>query len=125
MEVSERTNKLENKITKVQADVSYLKGKVDKVEIKLESMDDKTDKLMSELPAVFKEIMQCYVARSEFESFQKFVIEATAEHKIFEKRISTVETKFVIGSAIGGFIILILSFGETLTRWLTSLVHAN
>jgi uncharacterized coiled-coil DUF342 family protein len=127
MDKMEKTHELENKLTRVQTDVSYLKKKMDKVEVKLESMDDKTDKLMNDLPGIFREIMESYVSRKEFDSFktevkddmkgiasvQKALVEDSNKLKTYQKAIAW----------IFGIVVFLLSFGETMGKWLTSLVH--
>jgi len=123
MDQMAKTHELENKLTKVQTDVSYLKKKMDKVEIKLDSMDDKTDRLMSELPGVFKDIMENYVSRAEFTSFQGTVLDEIKEHKVFDKRLDGLETRNKVITAVFSVALFILSFGETITKWLTNLVH--
>lgn len=123
MDSMEKTHELENKLTRVQTDVSYLKKKVDKVESKLESMDDKTDRLVSELPAVFKNIMEGYITRGEFTSFQDAVTKNIKEHKGFDRRLGEIETRNKIITSVFGVAIFILSFGETIVRWLSNLLR--
>lgn len=123
MDQMAKTHELENKLTKVQTDVSYLKKKMDKVEIKLDSMDDKTDRLMSELPGVFKDIMENYISRAEFTSFQGTVLDEIKEHKVFDKRLDGLETRNKVITAVFSVVLFILSFGETIAKWLNNLVH--
>jgi len=123
MDQMAKTHELENKLTKVQTDVSYLKKKMDKVEIKLDSMDDKTDRLMSELPGVFKDIMENYISRAEFTSFQGTVLDEIKEHKVFDKRLDELETRNKVITAVFSVALFILSFGETIAKWLNNLVH--
>ncbi len=121
----EKTQNLEIQVTRVQKDVSYLKDKMDKVENKLERMDEKTDKLMNELPIVFKEMMENYVSRKEFDNFVRECGESEGIHEGFDKRLRAIETKIAIGTAIFSIVVFLLSFGETISKWLTNLVHAN
>lgn len=123
----EKTHELENKLTRVQTDVSYLKKKMDKVEVKLESMDDKTDKLMNDLPGIFREVMESYVSRKEFDSFkieikddvkdlllvQKSLVDDSNKLKTYQKAIAW----------IFSIVLFFLSFGGKISEWLTSLVH--
>ena len=127
MDKMEKTHELENKLTRVQTDVSYLKKKMDKVEVKLESMDDKTDKLMNDLPNIFREIMESYVSRKEFDSFkieikddvkdlllvQKSLVDDSNKLKTYQKAIAW----------IFSIVLFFLSFGGKISEWLTSLVH--
>lgn len=123
MDRMEKTHELENKLTLVQSDVSYLKEKMDKVEVKLESMDDKTDKLMNDLPGVFKTIMENYIARKEYDLFVKRMEKELEKSTKVDKRVANIETKWKIMAAMGSAAVLILGFGETITRWLTRLVN--
>lgn len=127
MDNMEKTHELENKLTRVQTDVSYLKKKMDKVEVKLESMDDKTDKLMNDLPGIFREVMESYVSRKEFDSFkieikddvkdlllvQKSLVDDSNKLKTYQKAIAW----------IFSIVLFFLSFGGKISEWLTSLVH--
>ena len=127
MDKMEKTHELENKLTRVQTDVSYLKKKMDKVEVKLESMDDKTDKLMNDLPGIFREVMESYVSRKEFDSFkieikddvkdlllvQKSLVDDSNKLKTYQKAIAW----------IFSIVLFFLSFGGKISEWLTSLVH--
>lgn len=123
MNMERKTASLEIQVTGVQKDVSYLKEKVDKVDIKLDKMDSKTDKLMTDLPGVFREIMENYVTKDEFMSFKEIVEISMAEHKGFDKRISGVEFKWKMVTILGGILATLLTFGDTIANWLTSLVH--
>lgn len=123
MDVEKKTVGLEIQVTGVQKDVSYLKEKVDKLDIKLDKMDVKNDKLITDLPGVFKQIMENYVTKDEFRSFHDVVIASMKEHEGFEKDITSLKTNNKILAAIGSAIILLLSFGETIAKWLTSLAH--
>jgi len=123
MDKMEKTHELENKLTLVQADVSYLKEKVDKVEIKLESMDNKTDQLMNDLPVVFKSIMENYIARSEYDLFVKRMEKEFEKSTRVDKRVTKLEGKGAVIAGVFGVLLFILSFGETISKWLTSLVH--
>lgn len=115
-------HELENKLTRVQTDVSYLKKKMDKVEIKLEEMDDKTDQLMVELPKTLESIMKNYVTVARFEDFQKTICKSVEEHKSFNDRISIIETKFKIGAAVFSIAVFILTFGEIIVSYLKKLL---
>lgn len=119
----EKTHELENKLTLVQSDVSYLKEKMDKVEIKLESMDNKTDQLMNDLPAVFKSIMENYIARTEYDLFVKRMEKELEKSTRVDKRVAKLETKGAVIAGVFSVLIFFLSFGETISKWLTSLVH--
>jgi len=127
MDKMEKTHELENKLTRVQTDVSYLKKKMDKVETKLESMDDKTDKLMNDLPSIFREIMESYVSRKEFDSFKTEIKEGirvvVAEQKVLSEDSNKLKTYQKVIAAIFSILVFLLSFGDTISQWLTSLVH--
>lgn len=125
MDKMEKTHELENKLTLVQSDVSYLKEKMDKVEIKLELMDNKTDQLMNDLPAVFKDIMENYIARKEYDLFVKRMEKELDKSTKVDKRVAKLETKGAVIAGVFSVVIFILSFGETIARWLTSLVHTQ
>ena len=118
-----KTVSLEIQVTGMQKDVSYLKEKVDAVDVKLDKMDGKTDKLMTDLPGVFKEVMENYVTKDEFRSFRDVVVISMKEHEGFEKSITSLKTNNKVIAGIGGAIVFILSFGDTIAEWLTSLVH--
>ena len=127
MDKMEKTHELENKLTRVQTDVSYLKKKMDKVEVKLESMDDKTDKLMNDLPNIFREIMESYVSRKEFDSFKVEIRQdmrnLSDEQKILVEDSNKLKTYQKVIAGVFSAVLFVLSFGETIAQWLTSLVH--
>jgi len=123
--MEQKTASLEIQITGVQKDVSYLKEKVDAVDVKLDKMDGKTDKLMTDLPSVFKDIMENYVTKDEFRAFQGVVNISMKEYEGFEKSITSLKTNNKVIAGIGGAIVFILSFGNTIADWLTSLVHTR
>ena len=116
------THELDNRLTRVQTDVSYLKKKMDKVEVKLESMDDKTDQLMVELPKALEGVIKNYVTIARFEDFQKTVCTAVEEHKGFNERLSSIETKFKIGATVFSIVVFFLTFGEVIASYLRKLL---
>lgn len=119
----EKTQKLEIQVTKVQKDVSYLKEKVDNVDIKLDKMDTKTEKIMKDLPEIFEEIMRNYVTKDEYKSFKEEVRCSMDEHAVFDKRLGESELRWKVASALGGLLVFVLSFGETIVEWLSKLIQ--
>lgn len=122
MNVEEKTGKLEVQVTKVQKDVSYLKKGMDTVNVKIDKLDEKTDMIVSDMPKIFQDIMNNYVTRKEFEELEKNVGEVQTIAQDNRARI----VKFTITwSVISGVVVFLLSFGEQIAQFLTSVTHAK